>query len=97
MKLSRLKIIILPQVSRYDFEPIVIILVLIGTILPDQPKYKKITKHLTSNKYPSLLNFCAFSSMKGLSKRTSQTDFAQKKGNGEFKHYLSHQKCTFKS
>ena len=35
---GRLKVILLQQVSSYDFEPTFIILVLICRILPDQPK-----------------------------------------------------------
>ena len=55
---GRLKVIILLQVSSHDFEPTFIILVLICRILPDQPKYKQITKPLIHNQHLSLLYFC---------------------------------------
>ena len=37
---GRLKVILLLQVSSHDFEPNFIIFVLIGRVLPDQPKEK---------------------------------------------------------
>ena len=45
------------QVSSYDFEPTFIICFVIRRVLPDQPKYKQITKPLTRNKHLSLLYF----------------------------------------
>ena len=50
--------VILLKVSSHDFEPTFIILVLIYRILPDQPKWKQITKSLTHNKHLSLIFVC---------------------------------------